>query len=82
MRREREKMAVVFMVFSFLISFLFSSSLAFNVSSLSFDHAYSPLFGDGNLVRSSDGKTVRLLLDRYTGMYNLILMVIIPRLLT
>lgn len=67
MRKEREKMAVVLMVFSILLSFLFSFSLAFNVSSLSFDHAYSPLFGDGNLIRSSDGKTVRLLLDRYTG---------------
>ncbi|XXG66687.1 hypothetical protein AAC387_Pa06g0211 [Persea americana] len=67
MRKEREKMAVVLMVFSILLSFLFSFSLAFNVSSLSFDHAYSPLFGDGNLVRSPDGKTVRLLLDRYTG---------------
>ena len=67
MRKEREKMAVVLMVFSILLSFLFSFSLAFNVSSLSFDRAYSPLFGDGNLVRSPDGKTVRLLLDRYTG---------------
>lgn len=40
---------------------------AFNVSTLSFDDAYSPLFGDGNLIRSSDGKSVRLLLDRFTG---------------
>ncbi|XXG75554.1 hypothetical protein AAC387_Pa08g0100 [Persea americana] len=40
---------------------------AFDVPTLSFDKAYTHLFGDGNLVRSSDGKSVRLLLDRYTG---------------
>ncbi|PIA58727.1 hypothetical protein AQUCO_00500577v1 [Aquilegia coerulea] len=40
---------------------------SFNVTTLSFDEGYSPLFGDGNLIRSSDGKSVRLLLDRFTG---------------
>ncbi|KAG9459785.1 hypothetical protein H6P81_004293 [Aristolochia fimbriata] len=47
--------------------FLASFALAFNVSTIGFDEGYTPLFGDGNLVRSSDGKSVRLLLDRYTG---------------
>lgn len=62
-------MAMVLLVFSIHFSLLCSFTLAFNVSTLSFEDAYSPLFGDGNLVRSSDGKTVRLLLDRYTGVF-------------
>ncbi|RWR84379.1 putative xyloglucan endotransglucosylase/hydrolase protein 30 [Cinnamomum micranthum f. kanehirae] len=53
----------------FLLSLSCISTFAFNGSTLSFDDAYSPLFGDenGNIVRSSDGKTVRLLLDSHTG---------------
>eukprot|EP00262_Sarcandra_glabra_P017077 TRINITY_DN573_c0_g1_i1.p1 TRINITY_DN573_c0_g1~~TRINITY_DN573_c0_g1_i1.p1 ORF type:complete len:340 (-),score=25.28 TRINITY_DN573_c0_g1_i1:177-1196(-) len=56
-------------IFSFLLSLSCKPTLtlAFNLSTLSFDEAYSPLFGDGNLVRLPDGKSVRLLLDRYTG---------------
>ncbi|KAG9451680.1 hypothetical protein H6P81_004584 [Aristolochia fimbriata] len=50
-----------------LISIFAASALAFNVSTITFDEGYSPLFGDGNLVPSSDGKSVRLLLDRFTG---------------
>ncbi|KAF6148594.1 hypothetical protein GIB67_042553 [Kingdonia uniflora] len=38
-----------------------------NVTTRSFEDGYSHLFGDGNLVRGDDGKSVRLLLDRYTG---------------
>uniref|UniRef100_A0A0E0GBM5 Xyloglucan endotransglucosylase/hydrolase n=1 Tax=Oryza nivara TaxID=4536 RepID=A0A0E0GBM5_ORYNI len=40
---------------------------AFAVPSVAFDEGYSPLFGDDNLVRSSDDKSVRLLLDRRSG---------------
>ena len=39
----------------------------FNVKTLTFDEGYAPLFGDGNLVRSSDGRSVRLNLNRYSG---------------
>lgn len=38
-----------------------------NLTTIPFNQGYSPLFGDGNLVRSPDGKGVRLLLDRFTG---------------
>lgn len=53
-----------------LIFCLFCNSVAnasLNVTSIRFNEGYSPLFGDGNLVRSPDGKSVRLLLDRFTG---------------
>lgn len=50
--------------------FLFGlTAAAFDLTALSFDEGYSPLFGDGNLVRSPDGRSVRLLLDVYTGIY-------------
>ncbi|KAE8055676.1 hypothetical protein FH972_012502 [Carpinus fangiana] len=48
--------------------FFFISNAAFNnLSTIPFNSAYSPLFGDGNLVRAPNGKGVRLLLDRFTG---------------
>ncbi|KAF8110138.1 hypothetical protein N665_0087s0019 [Sinapis alba] len=43
------------------------SSAFTNLNTLSFEESLSPLFGDGNLVRSSDDLSVRLLLDKYTG---------------
>ncbi|XP_010261561.1 PREDICTED: probable xyloglucan endotransglucosylase/hydrolase protein 30 [Nelumbo nucifera] len=55
---------------SYLCFFLCISCVAatdFNVTTIRFDEGYSPLFGDSNVVRSSDGKSVHLLLDRYTG---------------
>lgn len=56
-------------LFSLLLPlFFFLSNAAFNnLSTIPFNPAYSPLFGDGNLVRAPDGKGVRLLLDRFTG---------------
>ncbi|XP_010919979.2 probable xyloglucan endotransglucosylase/hydrolase protein 30 [Elaeis guineensis] len=39
----------------------------FNVTTRAFDEGYSHLFGEGNLVRSPDGRTVRLVLNRYSG---------------
>ncbi|GLT58525.1 hypothetical protein SLA2020_314110 [Shorea laevis] len=53
--------------FSLLFFFLFRFSAAFNLSTISFDEGYSPLFGDGNLVQSPDARNVRLLLNVYTG---------------
>ncbi|KAM7256542.1 hypothetical protein ACFE04_012283 [Oxalis oulophora] len=40
-----------------------------NLSIVTFDEVYSPLFGDanGNLILSPSGHSVRLLLDRFTG---------------
>lgn len=40
---------------------------AFDVPSVAFDEGFSPLFGDDNLVRSRDDRSVRLLLDRRSG---------------
>ncbi|XP_062222346.1 probable xyloglucan endotransglucosylase/hydrolase protein 30 [Phragmites australis] len=40
---------------------------AFDVPSVAFEERFSPLFGDDNLVRSRDGRSVRLLLDRRSG---------------
>lgn len=56
-------------LFSLLLPLFFFniSNAAFNLSTIPFNPSYSPLFGDGNLVRSPDGKGVRLLLDRFTG---------------
>lgn len=57
--------------FLLLLCCLFSlTNSAFNnLSTISFDEGYTPLFGDGNgnLVRSPSGRSIRLLLDRFTG---------------
>ncbi|KAI7988403.1 putative xyloglucan endotransglucosylase/hydrolase protein 30 [Camellia lanceoleosa] len=56
------------------ISFLFLSLLsianfaaAFNLSTITFDQGYSPLFSDFNIIRSDDDKSVSLLLNRLSG---------------
>lgn len=43
------------------------ANAAFNLSTISFDEGYAPLFGDANLLRSPNGRSVRLLLNRFTG---------------
>jgi hypothetical protein len=43
------------------------AAVAFDVPTVAFDEGFSPLFGDGNLVRAADGRTARLLLDRRSG---------------
>ncbi|KAJ0016988.1 hypothetical protein Pint_10177 [Pistacia integerrima] len=48
-------------------SFIFTTSSAFNVSTISLDEGYSHLFGEGNLVRSPDGRNARLILNRASG---------------
>ncbi|MBA0853956.1 hypothetical protein Goshw_024342 [Gossypium schwendimanii] len=55
------------LLFFFLFCFIGFGTATFNVTTLAFDEGYNPLFGDGNLVRSPDGHSVRLLLDVYTG---------------
>lgn len=56
------------LLFFLSLSFIGNASAAFkNLTTVSFSEGYSHLFGDANLVRSSDDKTARLLLDRYTG---------------
>ncbi|KAL5207458.1 hypothetical protein ABZP36_031893 [Zizania latifolia] len=38
-----------------------------NVTTVAFEEGYTPLFGFDNVLRSGDGRTVSLLLDRSTG---------------
>lgn len=58
----------LFSFFSLFFLFSFTNS-AFDLATIPFNDGYSHLFGDGNVVRSSDGNGVQLLLDRYTGNY-------------
>ncbi|RLN09845.1 hypothetical protein C2845_PM11G29300 [Panicum miliaceum] len=44
-----------------------SASAFDDVPTAAFDEWFSPLFGDSNLVRSSDDRSVRLLLDHRSG---------------
>ncbi|GAB4857893.1 Probable xyloglucan endotransglucosylase/hydrolase protein 30 [Ancistrocladus abbreviatus] len=44
-----------------------SSATSFNVSTISFDEGYTPLFADFNIHRSEDGRSANLLLNRYAG---------------
>ncbi|XP_048320582.2 probable xyloglucan endotransglucosylase/hydrolase protein 30 [Ziziphus jujuba] len=43
------------------------ANAAFDLNTIPFNDGFSHLFGEGNLVRSPDGKAARLLLDRFTG---------------
>lgn len=54
----------------FLLGAATVTASGFNVTTLAFDEGYSHLFGEGNLVRSPDGRTVRLVLNRYSGDYS------------
>lgn len=56
--------------FCFIFIFFSASSASFNLSTISFDDGYTHLFGEGNLVRSGDGRSVSLLLDVYTGEFH------------
>ncbi|KAG5388889.1 hypothetical protein IGI04_030430, partial [Brassica rapa subsp. trilocularis] len=67
---ERTTMSKLSYNLIFFIVFLclgLRSSAFSNLNTLSFEESLSPLFGDGNLVRSPDDLSVRLLLDKYTG---------------
>uniref|UniRef100_A0A0E0P432 Xyloglucan endotransglucosylase/hydrolase n=1 Tax=Oryza rufipogon TaxID=4529 RepID=A0A0E0P432_ORYRU len=37
------------------------------VPTIAFDEGFSPLFGEDNMVKSADGRTVSITLNRYTG---------------
>ncbi|KAG0496925.1 hypothetical protein HPP92_001616 [Vanilla planifolia] len=41
--------------------------VAFNVPAISFDDGYTPLFGERNIVRSPDGGSVKIILDKASG---------------
>ncbi|CAL5055324.1 unnamed protein product [Urochloa decumbens] len=51
----------------FLSAAAASASAFDGVPTVAFEERFSPLFGDGNLVRSDDDRSVRLLLDRRSG---------------
>lgn len=57
----------LFLALSLLCLGAINVAEAFDLNTIPFDEGFSPLFGDGNLVRSPDGKAARLLLNRYTG---------------
>lgn len=50
-----------------LLCLSIATAVPFDLKTVSFDEAYTPLFGDANVVKSPAGDGVRLLLDRYTG---------------
>ncbi|OIV92973.1 hypothetical protein TanjilG_20635 [Lupinus angustifolius] len=54
------------LILLFFFFFSFSNS-TFDLATIPFSDGYSPLFGDANVVRTSDDNGVKLLLDRYTG---------------
>ncbi|GMH09175.1 hypothetical protein Nepgr_011015 [Nepenthes gracilis] len=63
-----ETSSAIILSLSILISFLnVTSAAAFNVSTISFNDGYTPLFADFNIHRSSDGRSANLLLNRYAG---------------
>ncbi|KAG6469781.1 hypothetical protein ZIOFF_070712 [Zingiber officinale] len=56
-------------VLAFAVAVAATVAAGFNVTTMPFDEGFAPLFGDevGNLVRSGNGRTVSLLLDRLSG---------------
>lgn len=54
------------LIFS-LLSLVSAATAAFDLSPLSFDEGYTPLFADFNIKRSDDGRSANLLLNRYAG---------------
>ncbi|XP_059633737.1 probable xyloglucan endotransglucosylase/hydrolase protein 30 [Cornus florida] len=49
------------------LSLLLHLCYALNVTTIPFNEGFSPLFGESNIIRSSDDKSVNLLLNQYTG---------------
>ncbi|XP_020571997.1 probable xyloglucan endotransglucosylase/hydrolase protein 30 [Phalaenopsis equestris] len=47
--------------------FTIASTTALNITPISFDEGYTPLFGERNIVRSPDGRTVKIHLNQYSG---------------
>ncbi|CAL5331171.1 unnamed protein product [Camellia sinensis] len=52
---------------SLLLHLVSAANAAFIVPTIPFNKGFNPLFGDSNIVRSSDDKTVDLVLNQYTG---------------
>lgn len=52
--------------FIFLL-FITTAAVGFDVPSLTFSEGFSHLFGNDNLIRSADGRSARLSLNRYSG---------------
>ncbi|GFY92090.1 xyloglucan endotransglucosylase/hydrolase 30 [Actinidia rufa] len=50
-----------------LLHLLYAAQADFNIATIPFNKGYYPLFGDNNVVRSSDDKSVNLVLNQYTG---------------
>ncbi|CAL9106805.1 unnamed protein product, partial [Musa textilis] len=50
-----------------VLSCMVAAAAALNLTTLSFDDGFSHLFGNENLIRSPDGRSARLTLDRYSG---------------
>ncbi|KAL6981497.1 putative xyloglucan endotransglucosylase/hydrolase protein 30 [Sarracenia purpurea var. burkii] len=50
-----------------LLNLLYASNAAFNVPTIPFSKGFDPLFGDSNLIRSSDDRSLGLVLNQYTG---------------
>jgi xyloglucan:xyloglucosyl transferase len=59
--------ALLFLAAAAAVSVSVSGLPAINVTTMAFDEGYAPLFGHDNILRSADGRTVSLLLDRSTG---------------
>uniref|UniRef100_A0A6V7QXS9 Xyloglucan endotransglucosylase/hydrolase n=1 Tax=Ananas comosus var. bracteatus TaxID=296719 RepID=A0A6V7QXS9_ANACO len=55
------------LLFAAIIASAAVAVVALEGSTISFDEGFSQLFGDGNLIRSPDGRSVRLKLNRYSG---------------
>lgn len=43
--------------------------MAFDLNTITFDQGYAPLFSDFNIDRSEDDTSVRLVLNRQSGIY-------------
>lgn len=65
----RSILLLLFLPLSLLSLSLSSSSAVpgFNLSTVSFDEGYTPLFADFNIKLSDDGRAANLLLNRYAG---------------
>lgn len=60
-------MAISSITLAFLFAAAVASAAAFNVTEIAFDDGYLPLFGERNILRSADGRTVKILLNQGSG---------------
>ncbi|KAK6919852.1 Glycoside hydrolase family 16 [Dillenia turbinata] len=71
MNGQLKFIACVLLLFIHLYDLCYTAEAAFDhqLHTIRFSEGFSHLFGEGNFVPSSDGKGVRLLLDRFSGIY-------------